>query len=225
MTALAREANSREEQKEYLADLNTSAESLLTLLNDILDLSKIEAGRMDLNPTSVAVVDVVKDAIQLLRHAATQKGIELRYTITPELFRTLALDPVRLRQVLLNLLGNAVKFTERGSVTVSAEIDREDEAAIYAKFAVHDTGPGIAPDKYKIMFESFRQADGSTTRKYGGTGLGLAISAHLVELMGGRIWVESTVGHGSTFWFTARFGKLDGTLKTDSESWAANANA
>jgi signal transduction histidine kinase len=224
MTALAREASSREEQTEYLADLNTSAESLLTLLNDILDLSKIEAGRMELNPASVAVVDVVKDTIQLLRHAATQKGIELRYTITPELFRTLALDPVRLRQVLLNLLGNAVKFTERGSVTVAAEVDREDEATIYAKFAVCDTGPGIAPDKHKIIFEAFRQADGSTTRKYGGTGLGLAISARLVELMGGRIWVESTVGHGSTFCFTARFGKLDGTLKTDSEPWAANAN-
>jgi len=225
MTALARKADSREEQEEYLADLNTSAESLLTLLNDILDLSKIEAGRMDLNPASVAIVDVVKDAIQLLRHTATQKGIELRYTITPGLFRTVAADPVRLRQVLLNLLGNAVKFTERGSVTVSAEVDREDEATIYAKFAVCDTGPGIAPEKCKIIFEAFRQADGSTTRRYGGTGLGLAISVRLVELMGGRIWVESTVDEGSTFWFTARFGKLDGKLKTDSEPWAANAIA
>jgi signal transduction histidine kinase len=224
MTALARGASSREEQEEYLADLNTSAESLLTLLNDILDLSKIEAGRMDLSPEPVAIVDVVKNAIQLLRNAATQKGIEIGYTITPELFRTVAADPVRLRQVILNLLGNAVKFAERGSVTVSAEVDREDEATIYAKFAVRDTGPGIVPDKHKIIFEAFRQADGSTTRKYGGTGLGLAISARLVELMGGRLWVESTVGEGSTFWFTAQFGKLDGTLKTDSEPWAANAN-
>ena len=225
MTALARGASSREEQEEYLADLNTSAESLLTLLNDILDLSKIEAGRMELNPAPVAIVDVVKDAIQLLRHAAARKGIDLGYTLTSELLRTVSADPVRLRQVLLNLMGNAVKFTERGSVTVSAEVDREDEATIYAKFAIRDTGPGIAPDKHRIIFESFRQADGSTTRKYGGTGLGLAISARLVELMGGRIWVDSAVGQGSTFWFTARFGKLDYTSKTDSESWAANANA
>ena len=225
MTRLAREANSRVEQDEYLSDLNTSAESLLTLLNDILDLSKIEAGRMELNPTSVVIVDVVREATQLLRHTATQKGIELRYTVTPELFRPVAADPVRLRQVLLNLVGNALKFTERGSVAVTAQVDREDEATIYARFAVCDTGPGIAPDKQKIIFEAFRQADGSTTRKYGGTGLGLAISARLVELMDGKIWVESTLGEGSAFWFTAKFGKVDNALKTDSELWVADTRA
>ncbi len=225
MTRLAREANSQDEQEEYLTDLNTSAESLLTLLNDILDLSKIEAGRMELNPTSVAIVDVVREAAQLLRHTATQKGIELQYTVTRELSRSVAADPVRLRQVLLNLMGNAVKFTERGSVAVTAQVDQEDEAAIYARFAVCDTGPGIGADKQKIIFEAFRQADGSTTRKYGGTGLGLAISARLVELMDGKIWVESTVGEGSTFWFTARFGKLDRAPKTESELWAANTRA
>ena len=225
MTALAMESTSREEQLEYLADVTSSAESLLTLLNDILDLSKIEAGRMELNPASVALVEIVKGATNLLRNAATHKGIDLRYTVTPDLFRTVAADPVRLRQVLLNLVGNAVKFTERGSVMVEAEVDSEDGATICAKFAVRDTGPGIPPDKQKIIFEAFRQADGSTTRKYGGTGLGLAISARLVELMGGRIWVESKPGKGSTFWFTARLGKLDGSLKPASESLPANASA
>ena len=225
MTALAMDAASREEQQEYLADVTTSAESLLALLNDILDLSKIEAGRMELNPAPVTVVDVVKGATHLLRTAASQKGIDLRYTVTPGLVRTVAADPVRLRQVLLNLVGNAVKFTERGSVMVEAEVESEDEAVICAKFTVRDSGPGIPLEKQKIIFEAFRQADGSTTRKYGGSGLGLAISARLVELMGGRIWVESTPGKGSTFWFTARLGKLDHAVKPDAENLPANANA
>jgi protein-histidine pros-kinase len=193
-------------------------------LNDILDLSKIEAGRLELSPTSVAVVDIVKDTTHMLRTAAAQKGIDLRYTVATDLFRTVAADPVRLRQVLLNLLGNAVKFTEHGSVTVEADIDSEDQTTIHAKFAVRDTGPGIPLDKQKIIFEAFRQADGSTTRKYGGTGLGLAISARLVELMGGRIWVESKPGKGSTFWFTARLSKLDSNGKPHPATIPANAS-
>jgi signal transduction histidine kinase len=225
MTSLAMDATSREEQQEYLADVTSSAESLLSLLNDILDLSKIEAGRMDLNPTAIALVDIVKDATHLLRTAAVQKGIELRYTVAPELLGTVAADPVRLRQVLLNLVGNAVKFTERGSVTVSAGVESEDETTICAKFVVRDTGPGIPVDKQKIIFEAFRQADGSTARKHGGTGLGLAISARLVELMGGRIWVESALGKGSAFWFTARIGKLDSSPKPALEDLPANASA
>jgi len=225
MTALAMDSTSREEQLEYLGDVTSSAESLLTLLNDILDLSKIEAGRMELTPTSVAVVEIVKDTTHMLRTAAAQKGIDLRYTVSTDLFRTVAADPVRLRQVLLNLVGNAVKFTEHGSVTVEADIDGEDQTTIHAKFAVRDTGPGIPLDKQKIIFEAFRQADGSTTRKYGGTGLGLAISAHLVELMGGRIWVESKPGKGSTFWFTARLSKLDSNGKPHPASLPANVSA
>jgi len=225
MTALAMDATSREEQQEYLTDVTSSAESLLSLLNDILDLSKIEAGRMDLNPTAIALVDIVKDATLLLRTAAAQKGIELRYTVAPELFGSVAADPVRLRQVLLNLVGNAVKFTERGSVTVAAGVESEDPTTICARFAVRDTGPGIPLDKQKIIFEAFRQADGSTARKHGGTGLGLAISARLVELMGGKIWVESAPGKGSTFWFTARIGKLDRSSTPSPENIPANAGA
>jgi len=225
MTALAMDATSREEQQEYLTDVTNSAESLLSLLNDILDLSKIEAGRMDLNPTPIALVDIVKDATHLLRTAAAQKGIELRYTVAPELFGSVAADPVRLRQVLLNLVGNAVKFTERGSVTVSAEVESQDETSICARFLVRDTGPGIPLDKQKIIFEAFRQADGSTARKHGGTGLGLAISARLVDLMGGKIWVESVPGKGSAFWFTARIGKLDTSPKPAFENLPANARA
>ena len=225
MTSLAMDATSREEQQEYLADVTSSAESLLSLLNDILDLSKIEAGRMDLSPTAISLVDIVKDATHLLRTAAVQKGIELRYTVAPELLGTVAADPVRLRQVLLNLVGNAVKFTERGSVTVSAGVESEDETTICAKFVVRDTGPGIPLDKQKIIFEAFRQADGSTARKHGGTGLGLAISARLVELMGGKIWVESAPGKGSAFWFTARIGKLDCPPKPALEDLPANASA
>ncbi len=225
MTALAMDATSREEQQEYLTDVTNSAESLLSLLNDILDLSKIEAGRMDLNPTPIALVDIVKDATHLLRTAAAQKGIELRYTVAPELFGSVAADPVRLRQVLLNLVGNAVKFTERGSVTVSAEVESQDETSICARFLVRDTGPGIPLDKQKIIFEAFRQADGSTARRYGGTGLGLAISARLVDLMGGKIWVESVPSKGSAFWFTARIGKLDTSPKPAFENLPANARA
>lgn len=225
MTALAMDATSREEQQEYLTDVTNSAESLLSLLNDILDLSKIEAGRMDLNPTAIALVDIVKDATLLLRTTAAEKGIELRYTVAPELFGSVAADPVRLRQVLLNLTGNAVKFTERGSVTVEAGVESQDNTTICARFAVRDTGPGIPQDKQKIIFEAFRQADGSTARKHGGTGLGLAISARLVELMGRKIWVESAPGKGSTFYFTARIGKLDRSPKPSAENLPANARA
>jgi protein-histidine pros-kinase len=127
--------------------------------------------------------------------------------------------------VLLNLVGNAVKFTEHGSVTVSAGIESQDETTICARFAVRDTGPGIPLDKQKIIFEAFRQADGSTARKHGGTGLGLAISARLVDLMGGKIWVESAPGKGSTFSFTARIGKLDSSPKPSPENLPANVNA
>ena len=208
MTALAMDTTSRDELQEYLGDVMSSAESLLSLLNDILDLSKIEAGRMEIDPVPTSVVKVLEETTHFLKSAAAHKGLEVGWSAPPDIPDTLLVDPLRLRQVLLNLLGNAIKFTEQGSVTVEAKIESQDEASICLAFAVRDTGPGIAPDKQEIIFKSFCQADGSTTRKHGGSGLGLTISLRLVELMGGRLWVESTLGSGSTFCFSARCGKL-----------------
>ena len=207
MTSLALDSNSREEQQEYLTDVMNSAESLLSLLNDILDLSKIEAGRMELSPTVVSLSPLVQDATRFLSQAARQKGLHLTWSCAPNLPDDLMADPLRLRQVLLNLIGNAIKFTEAGTVEVHAEPESEDQNTILVRFSVRDTGLGIPEDKRALIFESFCQADGSTSRKYGGTGLGLTISSRLVELMGGSIWVESQLGVGSTFFFTARLAK------------------
>jgi len=210
MTALALDTASRDEQQEYLGDVMSSAESLLSLLNDILDLSKIEAGRMELDPIPTSLIQLVQEASSFLGAAARQKGLQLTSSVSPEVPESVMADPLRLRQVLLNLLGNAIKFTERGAVQVDVQLESESEEAVCARFAVQDTGPGIPPDKHELIFKSFCQADGSTTRKHGGTGLGLTISLRLVELMGGRIWVESTLGRGTTFYFTARFQKVAG---------------
>ncbi len=208
LTAFALESTSREEQQEYLRDVLNSAESLLSLLNDILDLSKIEAGRMELAPVDMSMAQLIQEITHFLKTAANQKGLELAWNIAPDVPEHLSADPLRTRQVLLNLIGNAIKFTENGSVRVEAQVEAQDDKTVTLRFAVHDTGPGIPADKQELIFKSFCQADGTTTRRHGGTGLGLTISAHLVELMGGKIWVESEVGSGSTFYFTARFGKV-----------------
>jgi len=207
MTALAMDTVSPEEQQEYLHDVSDSAESLLSLLNDILDFSKIEAGRMDLDPVPISITQLLEETTRFLRAGATRKGLALKWNASPSVPDHLQADPLRLRQVLLNLLGNAIKFTERGSVQAAVKLESETEDAAVLKFAVHDTGPGILPDKQQLIFRAFCQADGSTTRKHGGTGLGLTISARLVDMMGGRIWVESQPGSGSTFYFTASFPK------------------
>ena len=207
MTSLALDSQSREEQQEYLTDVMNSAESLLSLLNDILDLSKIEAGRMELSPTEVSLGALIQDATRFLTQAARQKGLQIQWSCAQGIPDTLLADPLRLRQVLLNLVGNAIKFTERGGVEVKVDLESDDNEGLLLRFAVRDTGLGVPEDKQAIIFESFCQADGSTSRKHGGTGLGLTISSRLVELMGGRIWVESQPGVGSTFFFTARFAK------------------
>ena len=207
MTALAIDTSSPEEQQEYLQDVSNSAESLLSLLNDILDFSKIEAGRMELDPVPTSIDQLLEEATRFLRAAAVQKRIELTWDSSAAIPDRLLADPLRLRQVLLNLLGNAIKFTEHGSVKALVEVESEDEKVVLLRFAVRDTGPGIPSDKQEIIFQSFCQADSSTSRKHGGTGLGLTISARLVNLMGGRIWVESQSGEGSTFYFTGRFQK------------------
>jgi PAS domain S-box-containing protein len=207
MTALAMDTSDRDEQQEFLRDVMNSAETLLSLLNGILDLSKIEAGRMELDPVRTSMVELVEEAVHFLRTGAAQKGLKVSWSVSPEVPLVLLADQLRLRQVLLNLLGNAIKFTERGSVTVEVDVEAQNEKTACLRFAVRDTGPGIPADKRELIFEAFCQADGSITRKHGGTGLGLTICSRLVQMLGGRIWVESELGSGSTFYFTARFGK------------------
>jgi signal transduction histidine kinase len=180
MSALALDTPDAEEQKEYLLDVMSSAESLLALLNDILDLSKIEAGRMEMDPVAASIPKVLEEAVRFLQPAATQKGLALVLGRSPDIPEPLLADPLRLRQVLLNLLGNAIKFTQKGSITVEARLDSEEESSVRLRFWVQDTGPGIPADKQKLIFEAFSQADGSITRKHGGTGLGLTISSKLV---------------------------------------------
>ncbi|HUA60618.1 MAG TPA: response regulator [Verrucomicrobiae bacterium] len=194
-----------EDQRDYLDTVERSAESLMQLLNDILDVSKIEAGRMELDRAPFSMRDCVESSTRTMFAAAQQKGLQLACEVDPQIPDNLIGDENRIRQVLLNLLGNAIKFTDRGSVRVAVAMEPAADSGLVAHFTVRDTGPGIPEDKRKIIFEPFRQADGSTTRRYGGTGLGLAISSGLVDILGGRIWLESQVGIGSTFHFTAPF--------------------
>jgi signal transduction histidine kinase len=210
MADLALGATSPDEQHEYLRDMTNSAKLLLSILNDILDVSKIEAGRMDLEQVPFSVQQCTNDAGRTLSASAAQKGLELRREFAPGIPHLLLGDPVRLRQVLVNLINNAVKFTETGWIAVKTAVEAADDKGLVLHFTVADTGPGIPADKQQLIFEAFRQVDGSTTRRFGGTGLGLTISARLVELMGGRIWVESELGRGSTFHFTARFRRTPG---------------
>jgi signal transduction histidine kinase/DNA-binding response OmpR family regulator len=244
MTDLALATDLNPEQREYLGLVKSSATSLLALINDVLDYSRIEAHKMRLEAIDFDVREEVGDALKALGLRAAEKGLDLAFRVAPGVPATLVADPVRLRQVVVNLVGNAVKFTERGEVVVEvrrATTDHTDgtdkkekntrqprpdarsqpvpsdssssslsvpsvSSVVELLFSVRDTGIGIPPEKQGLIFEAFAQADSSTTRKYGGTGLGLTISSHLVAMMGGRLWVESAPGQGSTFHFTARFG-------------------
>ncbi len=205
MTDLVLDTELSAEQREYLMDARRSAEFLLALLNDILDLSKIEAGRLELNPVEFSLQRCVQEAVATLAINAEQKGLKLTCEVTSDVPSRLTGDPFRLRQVLLNLLNNAIKFTSAGSIALRAALLDRSDSAVTVHFAVSDTGVGIPPDKIGLIFEAFRQVDSSTTRKYGGTGLGLTISSRLVGMMGGHIWVDSEVGRGSIFQFTATF--------------------
>jgi CheY-like chemotaxis protein len=177
----------------------------LTILNDVLDFSKIEAGRLDLNPMDFPLHQCVAETCKMLRVGAQERGLALEWQAAPDVPENVVGDPDRLRQVLYNLLGNAIKFTSKGGVYLTVEAEPSPDGTVL-RFVVRDTGIGIANEKQQLIFEAFRQADGSTTRKYGGTGLGLAICSRLVEMMGGSIRVESVMGQGSTFVFTVRFG-------------------
>jgi len=206
MTELALETELTHEQREYLTMVKTSAESLLSLLNDILDFSKIEAGKLDFETIDFDLRDSLDDIMKTLGFRAQQKGLELICDVLSEVPDSLQGDPTRLRQVIVNLVGNAIKFTAKGEIVVRVSVEEENNDDALLHFAVSDTGLGIPLEKQRSIFEAFTQADNSMTRNYGGTGLGLTICVRLVNMMNGRIWVESEPGHGSTFHFTARFG-------------------
>ena len=206
MTELILNTELTQEQRKCLETVEESSELLLRLLNDILDFSKIEAGQLEMDEIGFDLHTTLNNVVDILAVRAKKAGLELTYHIKPDVRTALVGDPARLRQIVVNLTANAVKFTQEGQVNISVETEKEEDSSIFLHFSVSDTGIGISLDKIETIFESFKQADGSTTRKYGGTGLGLTISKQLVEMMGGKIWVESELGRGSTFHFTARFG-------------------
>ncbi len=206
MTELALDTALSTEQRDYLETVKKSADALLSLINSILDLSKIDAGHMELERIDFLLQDAVENALVVSAVMAAEKGLELQCRVAPEIPPVLVGDPGRLRQVLVNLVGNAIKFTEQGEILVRCDLHAQDDQGVLLEFSVSDTGIGIPEEKRDLVFESFRQVDGSTTRRYGGTGLGLTICKQLVALMGGTIRVESTPGQGSIFAFTARMG-------------------
>ncbi|WP_320045568.1 response regulator [uncultured Desulfobacter sp.] len=199
------------EQNEFVHSIRSSAEALMTVINDILDFSKIEVKKLDIENVTFNLRDSLGDILHSLAQRAEEKGLELAYHVPAEVPDGVIGDLGRVRQIIVNLVGNAVKFTDQGEVVVSVAVDEPGDDEILLHFAVLDTGIGIDANNRQKIFDSFTQADASTTRKYGGTGLGLAISARLVELMGGRIWVESEMGKGSVFHFTVRLGVQKGT--------------
>ncbi|MCD6288824.1 MAG: response regulator, partial [Candidatus Hydrogenedentes bacterium] len=210
MTELLLGTELTDEQREFAELIDDSAKYLLTVINDILDFSKIEAGKLDLEIIDFDLRNMLEEMSDLLALKAQQKGLEYICIIEPETPCLLRGDPGRVRQVLTNLVGNAVKFTQTGEISVHVSVEQETDSEVAVRFVVRDTGLGILEEKVDAIFEAFAQADASTTRKYGGTGLGLAISKQLVEKMGGTIGVESQAGKGSTFWFTAVFDKQAG---------------
>jgi len=221
MVELLSETPLNDEQRQYVRVFQRAGDNLLNVINDILDFSKVEAGQIELENIEFDLAQVIEEAIEIGGVRARSKGLEVSSRIQPDVPTRLIGDPGRLRQILLNLLGNATKFTERGELAVLVQ---SDQAGVL-HFSVSDSGIGIPADRLATIFESFSQADVSTTRKYGGTGLGLAISKRFVELMGGRIWAESTVGAGSTIHFTARFAVAEGPAQKPTENAPVVLNA
>ena len=227
MTELCLQSDLPPDLADHLETIRESARHLMAIINDILDLSKIEAGKIELETIDFDLPDLLNGTVRSLAHQATQKGLDLISTLAPDLPRYVRGDPVRLRQIILNLLSNALKFTDSGGVTLTASPDNPADSQTHPKaepaeheirIAVTDTGIGIAPESLAKIFQNFGQAHGSTTRKYGGTGLGLSISRHLVTLMGGRIWVESEEGKGATFSFTVSLTPGDPAQLTTPET-------
>jgi signal transduction histidine kinase/CheY-like chemotaxis protein len=209
MTDLALDTELTPEQREYMDTVKLSADSLITVINDILDYSKIEAGKIDLESLDFNLRDYMEAALKILALRADQKGLELLCEIAPNVPEIVRGDSGRLRQVVVNLLGNAIKFTEKGEVALKVSMESRSGTECILRFTVSDTGIGIPLEKQKLIFDPFAQADSSTTRKYGGTGLGLTISVRLVAMMGGTIWLESEIGRGSHFHFTVKLSAAD----------------
>ncbi|HEX5230558.1 MAG TPA: response regulator [Bryobacteraceae bacterium] len=206
MTELVLDTDLTAEQRDYITTVKSSAESLLTIINDILDFSKIEAGRLELDPVCFNLHESLDSAVRTLAVRAHEKGLELLCEWKRDVPESVIGDQGRIRQVVVNLLGNAIKFTHAGEVALEVSVEENSGEQVVLHFLIRDTGIGIAPEKHKLIFDAFSQADGSMTRRYGGTGLGLSISARLVEAMHGRIWVESVPGLGSSFHFTVQVG-------------------
>jgi len=207
MTHLALNTDLSEHQRDYVTKILVSAQHLLGIINDILDFSKIEAGKLNVEHIDFSLDGMLENVVNLVGDKAAAKGLELIIDVHRSVPRRLVGDPLRLGQILINYANNAVKFTERGEITILVRVAQEADDAVVLRFSVRDTGIGIAKDQQALLFRSFSQADTSTTRKYGGTGLGLAISAKLASMMDGKVGVDSEPGRGSTFWFTARLGK------------------
>jgi len=215
MTGLLLETNLAEEQYDFVETIRTSADSLLSLINDILDYSKIEAGQLELEILDFDLRNTVEDTTDVVSLKAYNKGLEMACLIHPDVPTMVRGDPGRLRQILINLLGNAIKFTEEGEIFLKVMLEEERGDKTTIKFLISDTGIGIPKDRQHALFKSFSQIDASTSRKYGGTGLGLAISKQLAEMMGGRIGIDSTEEKGTTFWFTVIFGKPKEDMKKE----------
>ena len=210
MTGLLLDTELTPAQREYSETVKSCADSLLTLINDILDFSKIEAGKLDLEHLDFDLRSTLDDVVDVLALKAHQKSVELTCLVAPDVPSLVQGDPGRLRQTITNLVGNAVKFTDQGEVAINVTLEAEEETSVLLRFTVRDTGIGIPPEKLSTLFQPFTQVDASTTRRFGGSGLGLSISQRLATLMGGSVGVESVVGTGSSFWFTARLGKQAG---------------
>jgi signal transduction histidine kinase/DNA-binding response OmpR family regulator len=225
MTELVLDTELTAEQRDYLNTVKTSADSLLTVINDVLDFSKIEAGKLELDLVLFNLRDTLEEAMKALAFRAHEKGLELVCDIGPEVPDNVIGDPIRIRQIIVNLVGNAIKFTEHGEVALEAALEGQDGEDLLLHLMVRDTGIGIPQDKQKIIFDAFSQADGSTTRKFGGTGLGLTISSRLAEAMHGHISVESEPGKGSRFHFTVRVGAATGQMLRAPEDDGALAGA